>query len=110
MATITVQEVDTDTGVDLSFAAANAGGDEYANAGRTVFVIKNDSGGAITVTYTAQNTVRGYDVTDETQSVAAGAIGVGPVLDRGIFNDSNGRVQVSYSSVTSVTVTALKLG
>jgi len=107
---------DTDTD---SFVAANAGGNEYVNDGRTIFEIRNEGATEITTTFTAQKTtikVEGFGqgipvpnktlVTDGTGSnIVEAAI----ILPTAGYNDGDGRVQVTYSAVTSLKVRALRL-
>jgi hypothetical protein len=104
-------------GLAPALAAASAGGDQFVNPsdGRTFLVVRNASGGAIVVTIVRQRTagkVQGEgDVTlgNLTVSVPAttGERWIGPLGDT--FNDGNGNVQVTYASVTSLTVAAVRL-
>lgn len=98
------------TGANLSPVAANAGGDSFDNSGNQLFYVKNGGGAPITVTFDAPNPDN-FGITDNSHdaavSVAAGAERwVGP-FPPGRFNDANGRVQVAYSGVTTVTVGVL---
>lgn len=116
MATLTVVEVD-ETGIaDFlgGFASAAGGGDQFANTGKEILYVSNNSGGNITVTITAQNT----SFTDANRGIlskgnAVVTVGNGDICAIGYFpkqafNDSNGNVQVTYSGVTSVTVGVFK--
>jgi len=114
MATLTVQVLDISTGVAPTYAAAAGGGDAYANDGRTYLHIKNASGGAITATIAVQQAT----ITDpqfgvvvpaaRTFSIGAGAERIVPFLAPGLYNDANGRVVVTYSGVTTLTVAAIQ--
>lgn len=96
-------------GNPLTSTAASAGGDSFPNTGKEFLVIKNGGAAAITVTLDIQQTVDGQAVTDKTVSVAAGAtVLIGP-FPTGIYNDANGRVNITYSSVTNVTVDVFSL-
>lgn len=114
MATLTVQEIDLTSGVAPTYAAASAGGDEYANEGRTYAHLKNASGGAITVTVTPvpsviDNSQFGRIVpAARTFTVAAGGERIIPFLAQGAYNNSNSRVALTYSGVTSLTVAAIR--
>jgi len=99
-------------GVADDLVAADVGGDSFPNNGHTVFVVDNGSGGAITVTFDDPNTPNPGNASqfnpDVAVSVPAGerrTIGPFPPFR---FNDANGRVKVSYSGVTSLTVMALQ--
>lgn len=113
MAILTIAVVDED-GVDPGFVAANGGGDEFANDGATLLLVNNQDASAKTVTITAQTTT---DVdaqlgkltkSNRIVNVPAGEIRVIGPLPSKAFNDVNGRAQVSYSAVTSVTVAAVR--
>ena len=113
MAELTVQETAEDGGI--TFGAADSNGDEFVNDGRTLLAVKNGGGSSVTVTVTAQNTstrVKHWgDITKANggAAVAAGGIDLfGPFPSRP-FNDADGKVQVTYSGVTSVEVAAVKL-
>lgn len=114
MATLTVQDVDLTTGVQPTFVAAAAGGDEYANDGKTYAHFRNGSGSAITVTVAAQQTSVddaqfGRIVpSNRTFTVAANSDRVIPYLAAGLYNSTNGRVVMTYSGVTSLTVAAIR--
>lgn len=110
MAAITIQQM-LPTGLEATYAAANAGGDTFANNGKTFLHVKNGDGSDKTVTLTSQ-------VSDPPAGTAAANIAVtvtageermiGPISQQG-FNNSNGDVAVTYSAVTSVTVAAISL-
>jgi hypothetical protein len=117
MPTLTRQVLGED-GLTASYVAAAGGGDQVVNTdGGTFLHIKNGSGGSITVTVAEQ--ISGTTVTDPnlgkltkanaTKAIAAGAEAFfGPFKKQG-FNDVNGNIQITYSSVTSLTIAALKL-
>lgn len=110
MATLAIQQM-TSSGLEATYASAAAGGDKFANNGKTFIHVKNGDGSDKTVTITSQ-------VTEPPAGTAAANIAVtvtageermiGPLNQNG-FNDSNGDVNVTYSAVTSVTVAAISL-
>lgn len=116
MATLTVGTI-ADTGTTLTLGAAAAGGDEFPNPAdeATMLVIANASGGTVTVTITVQQATfavpgRG----SATKSNGGGNISTGTTRLFGPFpaetyNNTSGRVAISYSSTTSVTVQALRM-
>lgn len=88
--------------------AAASGGDSFINDGRTLLYVNNGGGSPITVTIDAKQ-IAGMPFTDPTVAVANGTHKlIGPFPPR-YFNDANGRVGVTYSGVSSVTVAAIKL-
>lgn len=108
MATLTVGAISR-SGLTRSLASAAVGGDEFANDGKTFLEVANGSGSSITVTIATQMTVDGKAVADDAISVGAGVTKqIGPFPPH-IYNDANGKVQVTYSAVTTVTVGATRL-
>lgn len=112
MALLTIQTVAT-TGLNPTYAAATAGGDQMINDDRTMLHVKNGGAGAVQVTITKVRQVvrkEGYGdiaLSDIVVSVPAGAermISAPPAA----YADSNGLANISYDQVTSVTVAALK--
>lgn len=108
MATLTVQ-VPPEAGEAISLTAADGDGDEYPNSGREMLVVDNAGGSAITVTFTAVGECD-YGTAHDSgpHTVGAGAQKVFPGVSVRRFNNDNGRVGVSYSDVTSVTVGVIK--
>ena len=108
MATLTVQNTSL-AGITPTWTAAAAGGDEFLNSGDCYFEIKN-GGSEITVTVETPAKIEGIDIAEIAVVVPAttGVKRIGP-FDPGIFNQSTGRVAVTYSAVTTVTVGAFKL-
>lgn len=89
----------------LKLSAVDAGADTFINDNRTLFVVENTSGTAATVTITAQKSelsTQGFGVlqiADLTFDVANGDSVV--AVPAGSYNNSNGRVEVSYAGDTS---------
>jgi hypothetical protein len=110
MATLSVQTPAAGgTVLTLAAATAGAGGDEFLNTGKEVIVVDNASGGAITVTFVAQSACNLGTLHDSTWSVAAGAREMHPPVSQAIFNHADtGRVKMTFSAVTSVTVGVMK--
>jgi hypothetical protein len=114
MATLTAQKI-TDQGVIATIASANAGGDEFLNTGLEFLFVQNSHSGSQTVTVTAQvtnihhqqfGTVIKQNIV---KSVAAGGEAfIGP-FKQAAFNDSNHKVQITYSAVTDLNVAVLYL-
>lgn len=102
------------TGVNPSGVAAESGGDAIPNPrGNVLIRVNNGGGGSINVTLAvgpnptrpADGTFPAMTLTNQVIAVPAGQSRIiGPVPPA--FNDGTGKVQVSYSSVTSVTVEA----
>lgn len=108
MAELVVQEVLL-TGLEPAYVAAAAGGDYFANDGKTLLEARNASGGNITVTVASQKTCD-QGATHNAAVVVPLTTGqrmIGP-FNRTRFNDANGRVQITYSGVTSLTVAAIR--
>lgn len=116
MATLTVQTIDND-GLTPSFATANSGGDDFVcqDDQRTYVEVVNGGGSTITVTIPAQQStslqsgVGQVAVSALTASIASSARAkIGPIGSAHI-RANDGKVQISYSAVTSVTVGAFRL-
>ena len=102
-------------GVQLVWANATAGGDEYVNDERTVLLLNNTSGAARTYTLAAQRT-----------SVTVAAFGTLAIANISVVlsgdglaaiqgppaaynNDSTGRASITYSSNSGVAVVPVRL-
>ena len=108
MATLTVSPITRD-GLVVSLAAADVAGDEFANTGKEFLVVDNQSGGNCTVTLDIQRTVDGQAIIDRSVVLADGERRyIGP-FKTNFYNDGDGNMNVSYSTVTSVTVAAIQL-
>ncbi|MEO8483328.1 MAG: hypothetical protein ABI634_14035 [Acidobacteriota bacterium] len=106
MAILAVQQI-TKAGITPTFAAAAGGGDSFQFGGNEHVEVVNGGGGGINVTVPAQQACGTFGVSntahDIVVAVGAGArakIKVPPVG----YVDANGRVQLTYSGVTTVTV------
>lgn len=93
-------------GLNPTFNAAAGGGDSFDNNGKQLVEFVNGSGGSLTVTFDAPN-ADNYGIIDNVHDVAvaipaAGRRVFGP-FPTNRFNDVNGRVQMTYSGVTSLT-------
>lgn len=111
MATLTVTDIDRD-GVELEglLAAAAAGGDGFANDGKRTFAaVKNVNASDRTITFVTQKTVDGESIADKTVVVSQDEIMLVGPFPADVYNDGNGRVQMTYSSETDVSVAAFKL-
>lgn len=109
MAILTVTPLAGKAGITPTFTAANAGGDSFANDGKTWLEVNNGGGASITVTIAVPYTVDGSAVTPPTVTIPAGQRRLIGKFDTTIYNDANGRVAVSYSAVTTVTVNPFSL-
>lgn len=84
-----------------------AAADSFDNNGQTLLILKNSSGGSITVTVDDPNSQLAGAVAfnaDVARPVANGATAdvMGP-FPPGRFNDANGRVQLAFSSTPGAT-------
>jgi hypothetical protein len=118
MALLTLNQITPGTGFVLAGSAASVGGDAFpcGTDERNFLYIKNGAGsGSITVTIAPNSRTNAkvpgagtLSIPTEAISVAFGAemlIGPFPAA----YADGAGNVDVTYSSVTSVTVAALRL-
>lgn len=95
-----------------ALSAASAGGDAIVgNTGKEWLEVNNGGGSPITVTltYPATTLVDGQAPAAKTVVVAAAnRRKIGP-FPPGLWNDVNGKVQIAYSGVTTVTVGAFRM-
>src|SRR5262245_58451270 len=109
MATLTVQTIVLAGLEPAALVAANGGGDDFAGSGREFVELANGSGADITVTINSQeNCNQGFDHNQAVVVQAGERRLIGP-FPTGRFNDPNGKVQMTYSGVTSLTVGVYKL-
>jgi hypothetical protein len=112
MAILTVQNISRAGLNPPTVAAAAAGGDSFPNDGKTFLWFQNDhAADPRTVTVVTQKTVDGKAVADDAIAVtAANDIAfIGP-FPPSIYNDANGRVQVTYSDAgADIQVGAIRL-
>ena len=109
MATLTVQTISR-TGLEPSYAAAAAGGDEFANTGDEFLHIKNGDASSHTVTIETPGNVDGLAVADRAVAVGAGEERMIGPFPTSVYNDSGDLVQLTYDAVTAVTVAIVKPG
>jgi hypothetical protein len=91
-------------GVDQAAAVA----DYFANSGKQMLYAKNGDASSKTITIATQQTVDGLAVEDLTVTIPAGETRLIGPFPPSVYNDGDGRVQLSYSAVTSVMVAVLK--
>jgi hypothetical protein len=104
MAEITPNEV-SNTGTDIVYRAA-AAADYIVWDASGVLKIRNAGGAPITLTATGQRTSNYGGTGDKVWTIPNGAAKEFEIaaFDMSRFADANGRVQLVYSAVTSVTV------
>ena len=115
MAIISTQTVD-EAGVQITTAAVAAeGGDKWDNNGNQQILLKNGSGGSVTITVTTQVTsFESSQYGDATKSnttlaVAAGQLAILGPFNVSAYNDVDGYCNISYSATTSVEVAIFEI-
>lgn len=108
MAVISAEKF-SQVGLTPTFTAADAAGDQFINTGGTFLFVTNASAAAIDVTIDSiEPCNQGFDH-DMTVSVPAGETSqLGP-FSYNRFNDSNGHVNVSYSTAVGLSVAVVKV-
>ena len=104
---LTVQSM-TSAGVEVTFTAANEDGNYFTNDGRTFIWIKNGDGDNHNIIIDSPTNCNYGFAHDVTVIVTAGEDRLIGVFDTARFNDSNSRVNITYSAVTSVTIAVIK--
>lgn len=98
----------TSAGLEVTFESANADGNYFTNNGRKVLRVKNGGGADITITVDSPTECdQGFTHDVEVTVTASEERDIGPFKTTR-FNDSNGRVNITYSGVTSVTVAVIE--
>ena len=108
MADLATQQI-AQAGLGPAYAAADGDGDTVEAGDRIFLHVKNGGGGAITVTLenvTPSN--YGQDVDLAVSVPAAGERMIGPVSPQR-FGATNGRANITYSGVGTVTVGAFRV-
>lgn len=111
MATLTVQQIAL-TGLEATFSAATVTtGDKFLPGDRTFIEVVNGSGSDITCTITTPNTsIGGAAIADIAVTVTAGERRhIGPFPREHFAAASDGLATVVCSSVTTVTIAAIKI-
>jgi len=109
MATIAAQAM-TRTGLEETYSSAAGGGDDFINYGNQFLHIKNGSAGDITVTIVTPGTVDGLAISNRAVIVSAGEDRfIGP-FPPAYYNDSSGKVALTYSGVTSLSLAVITHG
>ncbi len=109
MALIAVQSAST-TGAALTWTAANAGGDEFVNAGQgTVLLVRNAHASETrTLTFATPATVEGLAIADRTLAVtAAEDFRFIKFTPASLYNDGDGHVNITYSSEADVSLAVI---
>lgn len=92
-------------GTDPGFVAADVAGDSFAVDDDTTLWVDNASASPVDVTLTSQATAEpGIAPANKVVTVPAGAVRAVRCNPSGRFRDANGRANVTYSAVASVTV------
>lgn len=107
MAVLSPQQADLD-GLDPSYAAASAGGDEFVPDDRVVLHVKNDDASPTDVTITTTAEEGGLAVADQTVTVPAGEERFIKPAQEHLIKASDGNADISYTNVTSVTVALIR--
>jgi hypothetical protein len=106
MATLTKQLI-VRAALTPTYAAAAGGGDEFLNTGAEFLLIKNGDSSSTTLTIVTQATVDSQAVGDRTVTIPAGEERMVGPFTRTTYNDGTGKCQLTYSSVTALTIAIL---
>lgn len=85
-------------GTVTALAAATAGGDTVARRDNAFLVVKNPTGGAITLTIDTPGTTHGLAIADEGIVIAAGAEVVVPIDDPIFVHQNDQLIHLAYSA------------
>ncbi len=108
---VAVEQI-TPQGTDLTDTGSLSTGNTYLvpNDGNVFLHIKKSGAGSCTVTIATPGSVDGNAIADLTVTVAAttGDKMIGPLKPE-VYNDANGKVAVTFSEVTGLTMAAARL-
>jgi len=108
VATLSVQIVVLG-GLTPSYGAAAGGGDEFLNSGREFIHAKNGAGVSQTVTVNSQVACNQGADHDAAVAIPAGQERMIGPFPKNRFDDANGKVQITYSAVASLTVAVVRV-
>lgn len=108
MATLATEAV-SKSGLNATYAAANAGGDSFTPDRSTFLHVKNGDAASKTVTIATPATMAGLAIDDVAVTIPAGEDRfIGP-FPPDLFADTDGLADITYSAVTSVTVAVIRV-
>ena len=98
------------TGITPTLVAADVGGDEFVNSGKDFIHIKNTNASPMDVTVNSQAVCNQGVDHDAVVTIPAttGEKFIGP-FPKDRFNDASGKVQITYSAITDVTIGIVRL-
>lgn len=109
MALLSVTQIARNSAVVVTLTAAAGGGDSFPNTGAEFVEILNGSGASITVSATQVAVVDSGTPGTKAVVVTAGSrVMFGP-FPPSIYNDTLGRVNLTYSGVTSLSLNPFRL-
>lgn len=106
MATLTAQTI-IRSGLKPTYGSTASNGDKFENTGNEFVHIKNTDTSSHTVTVATSATVDGLAVADRAVAIPASEERMIGPFPTSVYNDSDGFVQLTYSSVTSMTIAVL---
>ncbi len=109
MPTLTVQSI-VRAGLETTYAACDAGGDEFANSGDEFIHIKNDAVAEQILTIETAATVDGLAVADRTVAIPASEERMIGPFPTSAYNDGDDLVQLTYDAVVTLTIAIIKPG
>ncbi len=72
--TALTEQAITSSGLEATYSAAHVDGNKFNNTSRTLFHVKNASGGSVTLTFQTPGTVDGLAIAERTVAVPAGGV------------------------------------
>jgi len=109
MATLESQEI-VRTGLEATYVAAAASGDEFVNTGDEFVHLKNGDSGSHTVTIATPATVDTLAVADRTVVVPASEDRMFGPFPSSTYNDGANKVQLTYDAEADLTIAIIKQG
>ena len=94
----------------ITFAAAEAGGDGWANNGQDLLIVRhtNDMGSPVTLTVTTTITVDDQDVADRQIEIGPGETHVLGPFSKAYYNDAEGHVALGWGDHTDIELAVIR--
>lgn len=108
MAELTKQQA-TRAGTVLTYGNADVAGDAFENDGTQAVIIVNGGGTPVVVTIETPATVDDLAVADRTVTIAQGATKIIGPFTRSVYNDGDGKVQITYDGVDGVEIAVIDI-
>ena len=91
-------------------ASADGAGDSFVNEGDELLLVEhvNAGGAAVDLTFAVNRTIEGLALPDRTLTIQPGDRALIGPFSKQIYNDGDGKVQISYTDATDIELAVIK--